>query len=753
MKRIRRCLAAALAAAALLAVPAQAASLGTPVLGSESELARGVVLADGVYWGSSDFRSENYLLYTPSSDIFPIVVYGSKLCNYGSFSSMTKLLEEQGYHVIGGINGDYYDFSTYCPLGIVIRDGKLISSDGGHYAVGFMADGKAIAGTPALTMTLNIHGQKFPLATVNKLRDKREFALFTEEFAKNTKNSQAGRDAVVSIQSGGNLTANCSLTLKVEEILDASGATALEAGKMILSLSDSADDWRQRGMDSLKAGDTLTLTISSADSRWGQVREASGSLYKLVTDGKVVSGLPSGAEPRTAVGIRADGSSVLYTVDGRQSGYSAGASMTQVAERLAELGCVEACLMDGGGSTSLNALYIGDSQPSLVNSPSGGTPRSVTSYIMLVTRRQAGSATRLGLSPLSLYMLTGAQTTLEAGAADDYGWAAKLPEVHWAVEDLIGAVDQSGHFTAGQSAGVGAVQISASGLKNGTAQVEVVETPHTLTVKNESGGKSVTSLKLGWGDSVNLTAVSAYYNQTLISQDACYTWSVTGDIGTIDGSGSFRAAQKDAAGSIVVQAGDKRVEIPVTVGWKNPFDDISEQNDWYYNEIKYVCQNGLFSGETNSHFGEESGMTRGMFVTVLWRIAGSPAAGDGNFTDVPTQEYYAQAVNWAAKQEIVSGYPDGSFQPNKTISREEICALLYNYAKWAKLELPAGGDLQFQDGDKISPWAKPAVDACTGAQLVNGESNPDGSLTMSPQKTMSRAHAAVLLSRFHSRYY
>ena len=126
---------------------------------------------------------------------------------------------------------------------------------------------------------------------------------------------------------------------------------------------------------------------------------------------------------------------------------------------------------------------------------------------------------------------------------------------------------------------------------------------------------------------------------------------------------------------------------------------------------------------------------------------------DAGFSDVPAKEYYAQAVNWAAEQKIVSGYPGGTFQPGKTISREEICALLYNYAKWAKLDLPDGGTLTFKDGDKISPWAKPAVDACTGAKLVNGESNPDGSLTMSPQKTMSRAHAAVLLARFHEKYY
>lgn len=753
MKKTRRSIALFLALALLLTGPALAAGLGDPVLGGETELARGVALADGVYWGGSDFRDENYLIYTPSQEIQPILVYGSKLCNYGNFSSMAKLLEDQGYHVIGGINGDYYDVSTFCPLGILIRDGKLISSDAGHYGVGFLADGTAIAGSPALDMELNIHGERFPLGSVNKVRGSYEYALFTEEFSYNTKNSRPGRDVIVSVTAGGELTVNCSLTLQVEEILDSDGAVEIPAGKMILSLADSADSWRQGGLDKLQEGDSLTLTISCADSRWNQVQQATGALYKLLSGGQVESGLPSGAEPRTALGIRADGSTVFYTVDGRQSGYSAGATMTQVAQRLAELGCVEACLLDGGGSTSLNALYIGDSSTSLINRPSGGSPRSVSSYIMLVTREEAGPATRLGLTPLSLYMLPGAQTTLKAGAADDYGWAASLPQITWQVEGEVGAVRQDGLFMAGETAKTGGVSVTAPGLKKGFAQVQVVETPHSLTVQNEANGRTVTSLQLERGESLNLTAKAGYYNQSLIAQDICYSWSVTGGIGTIDINGSFRAGNQDAVGSILVQAGEKTVEIPVTVGWKNPFDDISQTEDWYYEQIKYVCQHGLFSGESASHFGEDAGMTRAMFVTVLWRIAGEPAAEAGGFTDVADGAYYTKAVNWAAAQGIVSGYGDGSFQPNKTISREEICALLYNYAGWAKIDLSGSGSVNFADGDKIAAWARPGVEACVSAGLVNGESNPDGSLTMSPQKTMTRAHAAVLLARFHSSYF
>ncbi len=752
MKNRVRLLAFLLCFALLLSAPAFAAALGEPVLGGEGEIAAGLNLAEGVHLSGDTYREEHYLEYTPSQDIVPLVVYGSKLCNYGSFSNMAKLLEAQGYHVLGGINGDYYDVATYCPLGIVIADGRLISSDAGHYALGFLADGTALVGSPALEMTLQIGGESYPLGSVNKIRDGQEFALFTDDFASTTKNSGSGLDLILSVTDGGKLAVDCTLTLQVEEILASDGAAEIPEGKMILSLADSADSWRRSALESLQPGDRISLSVSCPDSRWKDVQFASGALHKLVTAGEVEESLPGGVEPRTAAGVKADGSLILYTVDGRQSGYSEGATMRQVAQRLAELGCVEACLLDGGGSTSLFARHVGADSLRLINSPSGGSARSVTSYIMLATKKSSGSIAYLGLTPRQLYMLAGARTTLTAGAADSYGRPMSLISPRWGVENAVGGVNQEGVFVAGSAAGSGAVQVYASG-RTALAQVQVLETPHRLTVKNEADGKTVTALELEKGAAVNLSAVAGYYNRDLIAQDHCFTWSLRGGIGTIDVNGSFRAGNADAEGSILVRAGELQVEIPVTVGWVNPFDDISETEDWYYDQIKYVCRQGLFSGETPTHFNEEAGMTRAMFVTVLWRIAGMPTAAGSAFDDVAPEAYYAQAVNWAAEKGIVSGYGEGIFLPDKTITRQEICALLQNYAAWAGISLQGAEQVSFADQDQIADWAKAGVEACVSAGLVKGESNPDGSFTMSPQKTMSRSHSAVLLARFHSAYF
>lgn len=168
---------------------------------------------------------------------------------------------------------------------------------------------------------------------------------------------------------------------------------------MVLSLAATAAANKIEAVKALKAGDAITLDISSADG-WQDVQFAVGSMYKLVTGGVVETGLNKDMEPRTAVGLKADGTLVLYTMDGRQSGYSVGATMEMVANRLIELGCVEATIMDGGGSTSMNAIYLGDESINQVNKSCVSPPRSVTDYIVLATKQApTGSASQLALSP------------------------------------------------------------------------------------------------------------------------------------------------------------------------------------------------------------------------------------------------------------------------------------------------------------------------------------------------------------------
>lgn len=179
----------------------------------------------------------------------------------------------------------------------------------------------------------------------------------------------------------------------------------------------------------------------------------------------------------------------------------------------------------------------------------------------------------------------------------------------------------------------------------------------------------------------------------------------------------------------------------------NLFRDVLP-TDWYFREVDLAVTLGLFNGTGDYCFAPNSGLTRAMFVTVLYRLMekqGRDVSVNGTlyFKDL-TQEWYKDAVSWAYENEIVSGYEDGSFRPNQTITREEMCAILDRTLTWLGVST-ATGILPFADSDDISEWAKEAVARVSQAGLILGQS--DG--TFAPRKTATRAQAATVLLRLY----
>lgn len=718
-----------------------AAVLGDEVDGYETYLGTGMELSKGVYWTGSDYQTENYIEYMPSDSVHPIVVSGSKLCNYGNFSSMAALMENEGKHVIGGINGDYYVMASFEPLGIVVQDGELWSSDAGHYAVGFFDDGRAVFGKPVIRTGIRLGDSVFGMDSINKKRAGGGAAIYTDKYSSRTKNSGDGTDIVCSVD--GAVTTNCERILTVEEILTSGGSVTIPTGKVVISVSANASEGLLSAIGNVKVGDKIPLTVS-APPEWSNVSYAIGSLYKLVTDGKVMAGLPSGTAPRTAVGIRADGSLVLYTNDGRQSGYSIGVSMSALAQRMIELGCVEATIMDGGGSTSMNAIYIGDSSVSQINRPSDGHQRSVTNYIMLVTEEKpTGTASRLAVYPLSSNLLSGAAMNFTVKAADLNGYAASVPDgVSLSVSEGLGTISPDGTYSS-YGEGVGTVTASAEGLTPASVKVNVVATPDILRVFYQGKSTQVTSLSVNSGTVTELMAQAMNHYVYLTSQDSCYEWSVSGNIGTIDEYGTFTASAQSAKGSIIVKAGEKTVTIPVTVTKPGIFDDV-KPGDWYYDAVQYVGENGIMSGTGDRVFSPDVSMTRAMAVMVLHRIAGSPAAAaTTNFSDVSEGDWYANAVHWASAGGIVEGY-DGRFDPDRSITREQLAAILWRYSGSPGSDYDLSG---YEDAAEVSSWAVTAMKWAVNSGLLSGVT----ASRLSPSGTANRAQVATILMRMCKR--
>ena len=181
----------------------------------------------------------------------------------------------------------------------------------------------------------------------------------------------------------------------------------------------------------------------------------------------------------------------------------------------------------------------------------------------------------------------------------------------------------------------------------------------------------------------------------------------------------------------------------------NPFADVSER-DWFYGDVMFVYENGLMLGTSKTLFSPHGTATRGMMATILWRMEGSPVPkGKNSFTDVEAGKWYADAITWTAENGIFAGYGKDKFGPDDPITREQLAAIFYRYADYKGYDLTVKGNLdKFKDADKITDYAKTAMQWAVGSGLVKGKS---GNL-LDPQGTATRAEIAAMLHRFIEKY-
>lgn len=583
--------------AALTVSPALASeAMGDDLTATDTLLNRETQLSTNVFWStiSSDYRTENLITYTPNASVTPIVTYGGALTDRSSVSNTAKALEEQGYRVVAGINGDFYNVNNGLPIGVVVTQGRLRSSDGGYHAIGFRSDGTAILGKPAITMSVRYttqDGAGEPLyneageplydelgnpltsgtgqaaektlwpAALNKARTESGVYLYTYDFnaSHTTGATQPGVDVVCTIQEG-NLALGGTTFLKVERIAETEKEpTPLGPTHVVLSANAKAGEETLNALRSIPVGTVLTLALTPADPGWNDVQYAAGALYSLVENGAAASGLPTGAAPRTAVGQRYDGSLVFYTIDGRKSGHSIGATMDQVARRLIELGCVTALGLDGGGSTTLAVTKPTDTAAERINQPSDRVERSVSNQIFLVASNQpTGQLSHFYVSADNAYVLAGSSAEISAAAVD-----TNFIPMNERYDLTASAGTLSGNILTTPLEGGDITVTAQGGGGQGSTVVHAVTAPDGLAVRNADNA-IITELSASPGTAVQLHGSAAYKHLPLKADPAAFTWALEGDIGTIDETGLFTATAL-GTGKITVSAGTQSASIDVTV--------------------------------------------------------------------------------------------------------------------------------------------------------------------------------------------
>ena len=280
-------------------------------------------------------------------------------------------------------------------------------------------------------------------------------------------------------------------------------------------------------------------------------------------------------------------------------------------------------------------------------------------------------------------------------------------------------------------------QVDQGGSSGGSSSGGSTTTTRTITIQSSFGGKVTASAsQAAQGKVITLTALpnSGYVLKSLTVTTASGTSVPVAN----QSSGKYTFTMPAAAVTV------KAVFAAQETDPDFPFADVAK-GSWYYEGVRYAYENGLMSGTGEGTFSPDLPTGRGMLVTILYRLAGSPAAGSASFTDVAKGQWYADGVAWASANGVVSGYPDGSFRPNDTITREQMAAILYQYARiQGKLD-DSRADLSiFSDLDSLSAYAKEPMSWAVAQGLFSGVSAD----TLAPGGSTTRAQAAVILTAF-----
>ncbi len=243
------------------------------------------------------------------------------------------------------------------------------------------------------------------------------------------------------------------------------------------------------------------------------------------------------------------------------------------------------------------------------------------------------------------------------------------------------------------------------------------------------------------GETVTVTATPA---EDYLLKSVCVTDAAGVNVELTETDEGFTFAMPTSSATITAKFGPK----PCDGGDACPskkFTDAPAADNWAHEGIDYCVKNDLMNGTGDTIFSPNGKVTRAQLVTILYRMVGKPETEfKGTFIDVAKDQWYSDAIEWAAANEIVNGVGNGKFNPNGKITREQIATILYRYSKKPEAE----GDLErFPDADQVSDYALDAMIWATGKALINGISSGDVTY-LAPSNSATRAQLATIIQRF-----
>lgn len=285
------------------------------------------------------------------------------------------------------------------------------------------------------------------------------------------------------------------------------------------------------------------------------------------------------------------------------------------------------------------------------------------------------------------------------------------------------------------------IESSSSGTSGGGSSSPATPTPHLITTGETDSGTIIISHKTASkGETVTITAVpdDGFMLETLSASDK------NGNKIQLTKETDTNYTFKMPASQVKVSATFTEIVVePELVAL--PFGDIP-LSAWYYEAVKYVYSNHLMQGTAETTFSPDEEMSRAMIATVLYRLENTPVStGNAFFSDVETNEWYTDAIRWAAQNNVITGYGNNRFGPMDSVTREQLAVILYNYTVSKGISAEAAGDLSaFSDAKATSDWAEEAMSWAVGVGLLSGK----GNATLDPTGTATRAEVAQMLMNY-----
>ncbi|MBQ4382029.1 MAG: phosphodiester glycosidase family protein, partial [Oscillospiraceae bacterium] len=566
-----------------LCVPSAAAGGGTgeAVYSNTSELLPGYSFINEVSYDALGQRQETSVLtVSADSPVRPMCVTAPDIYSGASIDEVISYYMERDVNVVGAVNADFFGPVSKNPLGIAIEDGIFKSSPEDENILGFGPDGPFFLPKTQITLTLtNIggsflaqnRGKSFTFTHFNKGRnDYGGLYLMNDQFGSSTHTVSEGW-AVRLKRESGKYGLRDAVSFTVVDVIP-SGTDFVIGDNMAVLTSDKLSR-REDVLKSFTVGDKVLLTFQCSDLRLKRATNATGCGDLLVNNGQITSSILWDKDiyesnPRTAFGVKADGTMVFYTLDGRQKSRSVGCDLLALAQDLKDMGCTFAVNLDGGGSTALSYHRPADARTSLATSPSFGYNRICGSYILLVSEAEnTGLPRHLASGQEGRMVLAGSTIDLNLVAADDTLSPAPLPEDVLITSDThrIGYVTR---YTVPDASGRETLLLSSSSSgASGLLHLHVIAPEETtIMLIDASTGREPALGYLDRGAEVVLCPSISYCGKSVFYSDDQPIFAVSDSVGYIDEDNTLVVTgNPGVSGTLSFRLGNHYEEFTVTV--------------------------------------------------------------------------------------------------------------------------------------------------------------------------------------------